>query len=43
MKFMVGCDCEWNFEEDGSGGPDPAAAGGGGALLQHVIMYIIHT
>jgi hypothetical protein len=35
IKFMVGCDCEWNFDDDG-GSPGPAAAAGpasGGPLL----------
>ncbi len=25
-KFMVGCDCEWIFDEDDGSGPGPAAA-----------------
>ncbi len=35
IKVMVGCDCEWNFDDD-CGSPAPAAAAGpasGGPLL----------
>jgi hypothetical protein len=31
IKFMIGCDCEWEYEDDAGGSPGPAAAAAGPA------------
>jgi hypothetical protein len=31
IKFMIGCDCEWEYEDDAGSSPGPAAAAAGPA------------